>query len=185
MKKQVVLLSSLLLVGMLTRIIPHWPNFTAVGAVALAGGALFRLRWIAYLVPVALLFLSDLFINNVLYASFHPGFQWFTSGFGFIYGGFLLMVLIGRFGIGSSRKGSSVLAAGIGGSLLFYLISNFGVWLGSPMYPQTLGGLVSSYVAGLPFLVNQAAGTLVYSAVIFGVAWYGIPKITNNYQESY
>lgn len=184
MKKQVVLLSSLLLVGMLTRILPHWPNFTAVGAVALAGGALFRSRWMAYIIPLVLLFLSDLFINNVIYASYSSGFQWATSGFGFIYGGFLLMVLIGRYGIGSSKKVSSVLAGGIGGSLVFYLVSNFGVWIGSPMYPQTLGGLMNSYIAGLPFLVNQAAGTLVYGAAIFGFAWYGIPRLSAAYQRS-
>lgn len=184
MKKQVVLLSSLLLVGMLTRVLPHWPNFTAVGAVALAGGALFRSRWMAYIVPLALLFLSDLFINNVIYSSYSSGFQWLTSGFAFIYGGFLLMVLIGRYGIGSSKKATSVLAGSVGGSLAFYLISNFGVWLGSPLYPQTLGGLMSSYIAGLPFLVNQAAGTLVYGAVIFGLVWYGIPRLNAAYQRS-
>jgi hypothetical protein len=54
------------------------------------------------------------------------------------------------------------------GSVLFFLITNFGVWLGSSMYPQTGAGLIATYVAGIPFFQNTVLGTLFYSSVMFG-----------------
>ena len=54
------------------------------------------------------------------------------------------------------------------GSLLFFLVTNFGTWLGSTMYPQTGAGLVSAYTAGIPFFQNTVLGTLFYSVVLFG-----------------
>lgn len=183
MKRAFYLFSALLLTGMLTRLLPHWPNFTAVGAVALAGGALYRDRWAAFLLPVTLLFISDLLVNNLLYADFYSGFTWFTPGAIFIYGGFLLMVLIGRYGIGGQRSFIPVLGASLGGSLVFYLVSNFGVWLGGSLYPLNLSGLLASYVAGLPFLLNQALATGFYSALIFGLAWYVLPRYSTQLSE--
>jgi hypothetical protein len=61
-----------------------------------------------------------------------------------------------------------VAAYGVLGSTLFFVFTNFGVWLGSSMYPQTWAGLVECYVAGIPFYKNTLAGTLFYSAVLFG-----------------
>lgn len=178
MKRAFYLFSAVLFIGVLTRLLPHWPNFTAVGAVALAGGALYRSRWAAFLLPLVMLFCSDLLINNLLFADYYAGFTWFTPGAAFIYGGFLLMTLIGRYGIGRQRTFVPVLGASLGGSLVFYLVSNFGVWLGGTMYPLNVSGLVASYVAGLPFLLNQAIATVLYASAIFGLAWYVLPRFT-------
>ena len=52
--------------------------------------------------------------------------------------------------------------------LLFFVVTNFGAWLGSPAYPQTLAGLVAAYVAGVPFFQWTVLGTLFYSALLFG-----------------
>jgi hypothetical protein len=51
---------------------------------------------------------------------------------------------------------------------MFFLLSNFHVWLGSTMYPQTLTGLLACYVAAIPFGLNMLAGNLFYSGVLFG-----------------
>jgi hypothetical protein len=58
-------------------------------------------------------------------------------------------------------------------SLQFFLISNFGAWLGHlAIYPYTLGGLVSCYIAAIPFYGRTLASDLLYSAALFGLhAW--------------
>lgn len=162
-----LLLIALVVLAMLTRLIPHWPNFTAVGAVALLAGAKFRSGFLAYLVPLLALFLSDLVINNIIYAQFYEGFVFFTEGFYYLYAAFALSVWLGRKSLSRFKVGQFIMAGGASG-LIFYLISNFGVWLGSPLYAQNFGGLITSYLAGLPFLLNQVLGTLLYGAILFG-----------------
>jgi hypothetical protein len=170
---------SLIALAIATRFIPHVSNFTAVGAVALFGGAMFKDGLKAFLVPLLALFLSDLVINNVMYASFYEGFQWVTPGFGAIYGGFLVAVLIGRLTI-KSFKPLPIASAGVVSTLAFFLITNFGSWLANPIYIKDFSGLLTSYTAGLPFLGNQLIGTLAYSAILFGAAyfWLGSKETT-------
>jgi hypothetical protein len=170
MKNRLLLISLLVVAAMATRFIPHWPNFTAVGAVALFGGVMFRKSAAAYLIPLGALFLSDLLLNNLVLAEYYEGFTLVTPGFYFLYGAFMLTVLIGRLFVNSS-KALSIAGGGLASAILFYLITNFGVWLGSPMYGQNLGGLLASYAAGLPFLAYQAMGTLFYGAILFGAAY--------------
>lgn len=169
MSKRSYILISLIAIAIATRIIPHAPNFTAVGAAALLGGVLFKDIYKAILVPVIALFISDLFINNVIYAEYAEGFQWLSSGFAFIYGGFILSVLIARY----TAKGFQLLPlamAGIASTLSFYLITNFGAWLGSPLYPNNFAGLMGAYWAGIPFLAWELLGTFFYGAILFGAA---------------
>lgn len=164
-------LISLIFIAIATRIIPHAPNFTAVGAVALFGGAMFKNNWKALVIPVLALFLSDLIINNVLYASFYHSFILLTPGFAFIYGGFLISVLIGRYMI-NGFKIANMAAAGVISTIAFYLVTNFGAWLANPIYTKDITGLMASYAAGIPFLGSQLAATFIYGAVLFGAAYY-------------
>lgn len=162
MKKHLVYTLGLIALAMLSRLIPHWPNFTAAIAVAFTGGVLFGKRVEALLIPLIVLFFSDLVINNLIYSA--DGFSWLTSGFGYLYGAYLLIAVLGILGFKDSKV-SKALGA-ITGTLLFYLITNFGVWFANPMYSQDLAGLLSSYAAGLPFLLNSVASTLFYGALI-------------------
>lgn len=162
---------SLLILAMATRFIPHAPNFTAVGAAAIFGGYALSKRWQAFLLPVLIMFLSDLLINNVLYASFYESFQWFTPGFEYMYAAFILSVALGYMQSGKLNV-LPMLATGVVASLLFFLITNFGVWQTGIMYPKTTAGLVACYVAGLPYLLNTVLGTLVYGTLLFGSAYY-------------
>ena len=61
--------------------------------------------------------------------------------------------------------------AALAGPTAFFVISNFGVWLGghgARMYPATWDGLVACYVAAFPFYRNSLLATAVYTAVLFG-----------------
>ncbi len=162
--------TAILIAAIATRFIPHLPNFTAIGATALFAGVVFKDQIKAFLVPFAALFLSDLVINNVIYATYNEGFTLFTKGFGYIYFAFFLTVLIGQIGIKKINT-KHLLGAGLSSAVLFYLLTNFGAWLGNPLYAQNFSGLLMSYAVGLPFLLNQVLGTVFYGAILFGSAY--------------
>ncbi len=165
MKKHLVYILGLIALALVSRLIPHWPNFTAMIAVAFTGGLLFKNRLEAILIPLGVLFVSDLLINNTLYAA--EGFTFFTSGFGYIYGAYVLIALLGALSARTSKL--SQIFGAVSGALSFYLITNFGAWLANPMYSQDFSGLISSYTAGLPFLLNSVASTLFYGAIIYAL----------------
>lgn len=172
--------SILVIVGMIllaaaSRLFPHWPNFTPVGAMALFGAATFPRKWMAWLVPFAALYLSDLALNNVLYAEYYNGFYWGVNSW--VYLGFALSIVLG-FGLLRDRDFSWLKLGGAvaGSTVLFFLLTNFGSWLGSPLYPQTWSGLVAAFAAGLPFLLNSVAGNVVFSALLFGGARVVAPR---------
>ncbi len=160
---------------MFSRLIPHAPNFTAVIATGLFAGFALKGEFKAFLVPIIALWVTDLLINNIVYASYSEGFVFATKGFAWIYSGLIVSVLIGKYGI-KRLKLTPIVMGGLGASIVFYLITNFGSWIANPVYPQNASGLLASYVAGLPFLVNQVLGTVVFGAILFGAAYALKPK---------
>lgn len=165
MKKQILYILFLALLAVASRLIAPWPNFTAVIAVTFTGGLLFKERSLALLFPLLIVFFSDLVINNTLYAT--GSFTWFTSGAEWLYGAYLLVALLGVLNVNTNRY-AHLAVGSVLGSLLFYLISNFGVWMSGILYTKDLSGLMVSYTAGLPFLFNQILGTAFYGLVIYG-----------------
>jgi hypothetical protein len=85
-----------------------------------------------------------------------------------VYLSFALVVGLG-FWLRNRIKAGNLLVASLSSSLLFFLITNFAVWVGSPFYPQTMTGLMESYTMALPFFYNGILGDLFYTAVFFGV----------------
>ena len=153
-KPRFLLITGIILFGAFMRLVPHWPNFTPIAAMALFGGVYFSKKHMAFLIPLAAMFLSDLVLG------LH---QWMIA----VYISFALVVGIGIW-MRHRVKIGSVLLASVSASLLFFLITNFAVWIGSPFYPQNFSGLMASYTAGLPFLNNGILGDLFYSTVFFG-----------------
>lgn len=162
---------ALIVLAVLTRLLPHPHNFTPIGAIGLFGAAYLNRRQLDLIVVFAALFLSDLFINNLIYPEFYNGFTWITSWW--IYAALGAVILLGRATLGARTTAPRVIGASLGASLLFFLVTNFSVWLESGMYPKTWTGLMACYTAGLPFLGNTVLGDLTYSAVLFGAfAWF-------------
>jgi hypothetical protein len=159
------------LLAAFARILPHPVNFTPLGAMALFGAAAFSSRAIAVILPLAAYWLSDLFLNQVVYSAYYDGFVWFTSGFGWMYGAMVLTSVIG-FAILRSVSVGRIIGASLITSTAFFLITNFGVWAGSTLYPQTLAGLTACYVAAIPFFQNALAGDLFFSAALFSAYAY-------------
>lgn len=168
--------------GVLTRLIPHYPNFTAIAAISIFAGFVAGNRTVALIIPFVTLFVSDLVLNNLIYTRLYPEFY---SKFVFIYQGALwnyaafgLIVLMGYYMFRKQITLPRVLFSSASASLLFYLVSNFGSWASTPIYPVSGSGLMACYVAGLPFLGWQLAGDLFYTMVLYGVLvyWYA-PKL--------
>lgn len=148
-----VLLATLL--GVAGRLLPHLPNVTPIGGLSVWSGS--RLTgWQRYAAVFLPLVVSDLFLG------------WHKTIF-FVYGAFALTTWL------ASRNAKvtfqSVAGVTVVNAFLFYLITNFGVWLVSPLYPHTTTGLIESYVAGLPFLRFSLLGDAVYCALFFGLEW--------------
>jgi hypothetical protein len=154
LNRQNALIAILILVAILTRLLPHPPNFAPVAAVALFGGALFTNRSLAFLIPLIIMGISDFIIG-------------FHNHIPVVYGLFMMTVLIG-FYLKDRVRPLTILGASLTSSLLFFLGSNLAVWYGSTFYTQDLSGLLSCYVLALPFFHNTIMGDLFYSGVLFG-----------------
>ncbi len=156
---------TVILAGAAMRLIPHWPNVTPIAAMALFGGAYFSKKYFAFIIPLAALFLSDLVLG-------------FHSTMPAVYIGFVITVVLGMFML-RNPKLLNVIGASLSSTVIFFLITNFGAWLGSPMYPQNFAGLMESYTAGLAFFnngslgisffMNSLLGDLFYSGLFFGI----------------
>lgn len=158
-------LTALIVLAALSRLLPHPPNFSPVEAIALFGGAYFASRHWALMVPLLAMLLSDLALGAVHgdgYASYLGG-----TSFWSVYLCIALSTVMG-FGLRGRVSGGRVLGYSLAGSVLFFVVTNFTAWLGSPAYPQDAAGLAAAYVAGIPFFKWTVLGTLAYAAVLFG-----------------
>ena len=142
-----------IILGALSRLLPHLPNATPVGALALFSGFYLPKKQ-AFLVPLLAMAAADLFLGG------HSTLLW-------VYGSFLLIVALG-FLLKGRLKAENVILTSLSSSILFFLITNFGVWASTSMYSKDLAGLLQSYVMGIPFLRPTVLGDLFYSGVIFG-----------------
>ena len=140
-----VFLVSLIYFSILSRFLPHPPNFTPIAAIALLSSKGFTNRWVVFLIPIVSLFISDLFIG--LHATIP-----------FFYISFILIALLGMY-----VKKINIVSVLLS-STIFFLVSNFGVWL--LYYPISTEGLVQCYTLALPFFLNTVLGDLVYGALL-------------------
>lgn len=146
-------------------------NFTPIGAMALFGGSYFSNRWKAFGLPLLTLWLSDLVINVVLYKG---QFGIMYSGWYWIYGIFALIVWYGKTLL-QKVSIKNVMVAALVASLSHWLLADTSVWLLGGLDLRTnlpltrdAAGWLQCIAQGLPFMRNFLAGTLVYSALLFG-----------------
>lgn len=146
-------------------------NYTPLGAIAIFGGAMFNNRIQSILIPVAIMFISDVIINAVYYDGtvnglFHS--TWFA-----VYGAFALIAIVSRI-ILKKVTFTNVILSAIVATLIHWIVTDTAVWLvgyNSPtsLYTNDFAGLVNCHIAAIPFEKNFLIGTLAYSAVMFGV----------------
>jgi hypothetical protein len=154
MKPRAVLLLAIIFGAAALRLLPHPSNFTPIGALALFAGAHFDDKRWAFIAPLAAMFLSDILIG-------------FHSGMPIIYAAFAAIVCMG-FLLKQKKTALRVTGASLAAATFFFVVSNFAVWAIDGLYPMTFQGLVTCYVAAIPFFANTLGGNLFYSAVLFG-----------------
>jgi hypothetical protein len=158
----------LITVAISSRLLPHWHNFTAVGATGLFGAYYFRKQIWSYVIPIAAMWISDLLLNNWIYTAYMDGFVWFNETMLYVYVGFIAIVVIGQLII-SKMTSSRILIASIAASVVFFLFSNFSSFLANPIFPKSGDGLLMAYAAGIPFFWNTLLSNILYTVFIFGV----------------
>lgn len=147
-QKQLLFPLGIIAVACLLRLVPHLPNFTPIGAMALFGGMYLDKKY-AFVLPLVALFLSDLLLG-------------FHATMPFVYGSFVLSGLLGMW-VKQHRTGTRVAFGVLLSSVLFFIITNFGVWLVSGIYERSPKGLLEAFVMALPFFRNTIFGDLLYT----------------------
>lgn len=142
MNKKQLLVLTFCVFAILFRLIPHPPNFTPITSLAIFGGIMFRNKWLGSILPLLVMMLSDIILG-------------FSSITPWVYGSFILITILS-----SEINLNNVLR----GSVVFFIITNFGVWLLG--YPQTLEGFLMCYTLAIPFFVNSLLGDLFFSYVL-------------------
>ena len=140
-----VFVITLILLAVLSRFLPHPPNFTPIASIALLSSKGFTNRWIVFFIPISSLLISDLFLG-------------LHRTIPFVYASFILIAFLGIY-VKKINIGTVLLS-----STIFFLVSNFGVWV--LHYPISFVGLVQCYSLALPFFVNTILGDLVYGALL-------------------
>ena len=151
----------MIILAILTRFIPHVHNFSPVYGALLFGGAHLKKRDSVWF-PVLLLGVSDIVLTNFIYRM-NIGWAELVQMVAFASIAMTGWILRKRFT--ALRFGLACFA----GPTAFYLISNFGVWLGFHSYPPTWQGLIACYSAGIPFYGRSLASTILFAAILFGM----------------
>jgi hypothetical protein len=145
---------ALIALGVAFRVLPHPDNFTPTTAIALFAGVVLPAR-LAFTVPLFIMMGSDLFLG------LHPLF-WLVWPL------FVLVTWIGQ--RTAEREGvAPLLLASAGSSVLFFAVSNLGVFFFEKMYPLTWAGLVQCFTMALPFFRNSFVSDLLYTAALFAL----------------
>ena len=145
--KYIFLAVTTIIVLSLFRLIPHPPNFTPILAISVFAGIKFKDNLFSYLVPVFAMLISDAIIG-------------FHSGMIIIYSAIVLSAFV-------SRRFNTINASVLGSCILFFLITNFQVWLMSPSYSKSLTGILECYTLGIPFFGMTLLSTFFYSYILF------------------
>ena len=144
---------ALVIFGVVARLLPHPANLAPVGAIALFGGAILPRRF-GWWLPLAVMLVSDAIIG-------------FYHGIIFTWVAFLLVGLFGT-SLRSQSNWLRVPLGALGSSVIFFVVSNFGVWAQGQIYAHTWAGLVQCYQMALPFFRNTFLGDLIYASALFG-----------------
>jgi hypothetical protein len=157
LRRQELIAVGLVMFGILMRTLPHVPNFSPMIGIAVFSGFYLRRGIVALLVPLSAAVISDMIIG--FYDPVVMGSVWLSY--------VAMAVLIGRI----MQRGSILGGAfgGLAGAVLFFVVTNFAVWLSGTLYPFSVHGLLDCYVSALPFFRATLLSAVAYSAIFFGM----------------
>tara|TARA_B100000945_G_C20220224_1_gene520271 strand:+ start:189 stop:701 length:513 start_codon:yes stop_codon:yes gene_type:complete len=140
---------SLLLIMSFSRLIPHPPNFTPIIAVGILGGYFFKnLNWSLGIVFLSI-FLTDLLLG------FYPSMLMIYLS--------LAIIILSFHKLNNLMNFKNLFLYGLSGSVIFFIVSNFGVWMFDGLYEKNLEGLIKCYIMAIPFFKNTLFSTIIFS----------------------
>lgn len=177
-KNTLQLTVAIVLIAALSRLLPHPANFTPMVATCLFGGAYLHNRKMALLLPLGAMLLGDicLHISYLLGIREYAGLHAYMP---FVYGALAAITIIGMW-LHNNVRAWKIPFAAIGGSLLFFAVSNFGVWVMD--FPHTYAGFLQCFAQAVPFYRDNMTwlGDLVYTATLFGAFEWIVRRQTKN-----
>lgn len=165
-RNKLLIITAIIVFGVIARLLPHFPNFAPMGALALFAVAFYKRKYLALVIPGLAWWLSDLYLNNMIYNS-ADGFTLFTADQFFSLFALTLIVILGK-RLFKKVNAPNVMIGSLSASLIFFVVSNLGVWMQGILYPKTLQGLVECYSMALPFYRGTLVSDLIFTGVFFG-----------------
>jgi hypothetical protein len=159
---QIFLVAVLILVAGFSRLLPHMHNFSPILGMSLFGAAFIKRKSLAFIIPISVIMLSDLFLQQVVY----PDYQLFYEGWYFQYIAYTLVILAG-FGIFEKVNFGRVVIGALAAALIFFIVTNFGAWISLPEYTKTPSGLLQAYIAGIPFFRGTLSSSVLFTGLLF------------------
>jgi len=166
-----LLVLSAIFIASFFRLLPHWPNFTPMAAIALMGGALISNRLVGVIIPLIAMLISDILtitFINYRWITFEDYFS--SPSTALLYLSFILITFMGYW-LRERQSWSNLALTSLLSACVFFLITNFGDWLINPL-PKTAAGLLATYELGIPFFGYNLLGNLFYTFLFFGVFYY-------------
>lgn len=152
---------TLFVVVALLRFLPHPANFAPMTAMMFAAPFFFRGRLLAYLIPTALILITDLIIGV------YPGISFNYLAYALVAGLGFFQLYLARNSSGQIFRALGFLVNSVAGAVLFFLASNFGVWWAGGLYPRSADGLLDCYVLAIPFFNATLSSHLFFVVVLF------------------
>jgi len=156
----------LILILIFSRLIPHPPNFTPIIAAAVMSNYLFKNIYISLFILLTSMFLSDLIIGT-------------HGNFFFVYFSLFLITIFCRKVI-KHIDVKNLLLLSLFSSLMFFVITNFGVWALTGMYEKNLNGLLYCYLLAIPFFTNTIISTVIFSYLTYAVNNFYYKKLLHS-----
>ncbi|MEE9372346.1 MAG: DUF6580 family putative transport protein, partial [Saprospiraceae bacterium] len=125
------------------------------------------------IIPLIILWMSDLILNNIVYSEYYESFSFF--GDPWVNAGFVGTILIGWLLL-KKLSFKNIVISSLVGAFIFFIITNFSVWVSSGLYPKNIEGLLTCYIKGIPFFRNAFLGNVFFGAVLFGSYAYFTEK---------
>ena len=146
------LVLGIIVIGIITRFIPHPPNFTPILSFALLSGV-YSKNNLGIFIPISIMLFSDMVLGS------HGAIIW-------VYSSLFVVYLIGYYFI-KNISFKNVLLGAIAGSFIFFILTNLGVWFIG--YPKNIEGLIACYVAAIPFYKNTLLSAIIYTSAIHAI----------------
>tara|TARA_B100000945_G_scaffold259231_1_gene217111 strand:- start:576 stop:1112 length:537 start_codon:yes stop_codon:yes gene_type:complete len=148
-----LIIIAIIIFASISRLVPHPPNFTPILAIALFSGFQIKNRLLALSIPLVSMYISDIVLG------YHITILW-------VYSSLFIISFIGVI-LSKYQSITSFILGLFSSSLIFFIVTNFGVWLTSTFYEPNIAGLLNCYIAGIPFYTNTMLSTFIYGIIFY------------------